>query len=59
MRENERESDPVIDITHPTLRNSGGKHETIEDYEEFLELVDSDRIREVTLDNWTLFKGGG
>ena len=43
---------------HPTLRNTGGNQVTIEDYEEFRELMDLDRLREITLDNWTLYKWG-
>ena len=58
-RESERESEHVMDITHPTLHNTGANQVTIEDYEEFQELMDLDRLREITLDNWTLYKGGG
>ena len=58
-RESERESDHMLNNTHPTLRNTGSNQVKIEDYEEFQELMDLDKLREVTLDNWTLFKGGG
>ena len=58
-RESERESDNMLNNTHPTFRNTGSNQVKIEDYEEFQELMDLDMLREVTLDNWTLFKGGG
>ena len=56
--ESERESGERLDITHPTYYDQGATLFSLDNWEQFQELMDQDKLREITLDYWCLFKGG-
>ena len=54
----ERESEGSLDITHPTNFVRGATLFSMDNWEKFQELMEEDKLREITLDYWCEYKGG-